>query len=215
MERCVHKPRTFEKPYLLVVEGKDDADFFEAFLKALSREIQEIKDKFDIFYIEGKKKLPKALEAIKQTPGFNKIEALIIIEDSDSSPESTLQSIKGALKKAGLPVPRKAMEPCGVRPKVSILLLPDSTREGMLEDLCLKSVKDDPAVDCMENYFNCLKSNGIKIRANLSKAKCLAFLSSRPKVPKNIGIAAQQGIWPFDNPAFDNIKDAIKKIINI
>ncbi|MGB4705172.1 MAG: DUF3226 domain-containing protein [Candidatus Saccharicenans sp.] len=213
MERCVHKPRTFEKPYLLVVEGKDDADFFEAFLKALSREIQEIKDKFDIFYIEGKKKLPKALEAIKQTPGFNKVDALIIIEDSNSSPDSTLQSIKDSLKKAGLPIPRKATEPSGKKPKVMILLLPDTNKQGMLEDLCLESVKNDPAVNCMENYFNCLKSKGIKIKVSFSKAKCLAFLASRPKVPKNIGIAAHQGVWPFDSPAFDKIKDAIRKII--
>jgi len=209
MANSASKQNTFEKPYLLIVEGKDDVNFFEAYLGYLSslENCQGVNDKFDIYSIGGKNNLPSILKTISKTPGFNNIKALAIILDADSNPKARFQSITNALKKANLPSPRKIMEASGKKPKVMIFLLPDSNRAGSLEDLCLESIKNDPALSCIDKYFECLSDKKIKISANCSKAKCLAFLASRPDLPNNVGIAAKQKIWPFASPAFQNIKN--------
>ena len=112
----------------------------------------------------------------------------------------------------------------------------------MLEDLCLESVADDPAMPCLEEYFRCLEeqleagafpSNPSKARVRAfltsmewleeahfeylqkhlgeylselpdapSVAKVHAFLASRYKPDLDMGIAAKEGYWRLDHPAF-------------
>ncbi len=211
----VYQTKTFEKPYLLIVEGKDDKNFFEVYLDYISSHpgSQILKDTFDVHSINGKSNLSSELEAICKTSGFNNIKSLAIIRDANSDPRAALQSIKSALRNVGLPVPNNPMELSGEKPKVLILLLPDSTQPGMLEDLCLESVKDDLALDCVDNYFKCLHDKRIDVAANLSKAKCLAFLASRPDLPNNIGLAAKQRVWNFNSPVFEIIKKCLMSLI--
>ncbi len=49
----------------------------------------------------------------------------------------------------------------------------------MLEDLCLKSVEDDPAMECVQEYFDCISDKLDDLPKNISKAKARAFLASR------------------------------------
>jgi len=49
----------------------------------------------------------------------------------------------------------------------------------MLEDVCLQSVENDPAMCCVEEYFGCLKKRLSELRQNLSKARVRSFLVSR------------------------------------
>ncbi|MGB9845753.1 MAG: DUF3226 domain-containing protein, partial [Methanothermobacter tenebrarum] len=102
--------------------------------------------------------------------------------------------------------PDKEIEPAGEKPKVSILLIPGIDEKGSLEDLCLKTVADDPAISCLESYINCLKNNGLVLQSNISKAKLQTFLASRREFIPDLGIAAKKSIWPFYNPVFNKIK---------
>ena len=76
---------------------------------------------------------------------------------------------------------------------------------------CLESVKDDPAINCVEEYFQCLKKTG-HCPNNPDKAKSLAFLASRPITDERTGIAAQKKYWNLDSPAFDEVKSFLKMI---
>jgi len=208
------KRLTFTKPFLLIVEGKDDKNFFEAFLNFLTNKQlnNSIRDRFEIFELKGKQNLTDKLRAIKSTPGFGKLVAIGIILDSNSSPKSTFQSIQTALKKVQLPCPKKEIETEGEKPRVSVLLIPGIERQGELEDLCLESVSNDRALRCLNRYFFCLRKNKIPIAPKESKAKCLAFLASREDLANDIGTAAKKSIWPFENNAFSRIK---KFILNL
>jgi hypothetical protein len=59
------------------------------------------------------------------------------------------------------------------------MVLPGGDRPGMLEDVCLQSVENDPAMGCVEEYFGCLKKRLSELRQNLSKARVRSFLVSR------------------------------------
>ncbi|MCX7974078.1 MAG: hypothetical protein N3B16_06190 [Candidatus Aminicenantes bacterium] len=206
---------TITGPFLLIVEGKDDQKFFEAFIDFLSRKHQNnaIKGQFGIIKLDGKQNLTDTLKAITNTPGFDTLKAMGIILDSNSRPKSTFQSIQTALRKVQLPCPERELKIIGRKPKISIMLIPGIERPGEIEDLCLRAVSQDTAMKCLKIYFACLKKNKIKISLKESKARCLAFLASRENLAHDIGIAAQKSIWPFENSAFSKIKKFILNLI--
>jgi hypothetical protein len=132
------------------------------------------------------------------------------------------------------------------------MILPGDGREGMLEDLCLESVADDPAIPCLEEHFRCLEEqleagafpgnpSKARVRAFLasmewleeahfeylqehleehlselpdapSVAKIHAFLASRYKPDLDLGIAAKEGYWQLDHPAFAQVKQFLSTL---
>jgi hypothetical protein len=83
---------------------------------------------------------------------------------------------------------------------------------GMLEDLCLRAIAQDPAMLCVEQYFECLQQAGLSLPDNMSKAKVQAFLASRRKAGLRLGEAAEKGYWPWDAEAFGRVKDFLQQI---
>ena len=97
--------------------------------------------------------------------------------------------------------------------------MPGNETAGMLEDLCLKSLEEeppDPALECMRQYYNCLEERLPRFNKPLprSKSKSLVqtFLASREKEVKCLGEAAQKGYWPFEKSAFEQVKNFLRQI---
>jgi hypothetical protein len=82
----------------------------------------------------------------------------------------------------------------------------------MLEDLCLKAVVQDPAMLCVEQYFECLQQEELPLPDNISKAKAQVFLASRRKAGLRLGEAAQAGYWPWEAKAFEQVRDFLQHI---
>jgi hypothetical protein len=200
-------PRTVTEPYVLVVEGIDEERFFGAFIKQLAL------TKIQIFPIGGKTKLRENLPALLLTPGFPIVTSLGIVRDADSDPNATFQSICDALQNVNLPVPSKPLEIIGNKPSTSIIILPGNNQPGQLEDLCLTSVEQDPAMTCVESYFNCLKKKNIPEQKNIAKAKVHTFLASKLEADRRLGEAAQAGYWPLDNQAFEQVKSFLQALV--
>ncbi|MBI2849332.1 MAG: hypothetical protein HYX88_04300 [Chloroflexi bacterium] len=189
------------KPNVLVVEGKEDAFFFEAMARHLGLDIQ-------ILPIGGKPS-PDKLKAITKTPGFSNVVSLGVARDANANPKSAFQSVCDALKGANLLAPKHPMQPVGDSPKVTVIILPGMNTPGALEDLCLEAVKQDTAMPCVEQYFQCLKQQSPSPN-NPSKAKVQAFLASRTEPGKRLGEAAQAGYWPWSDPAFNQVKNCLR-----
>jgi hypothetical protein len=92
------------------------------------------------------------------------------------------------------------------------MILPEENTPGMLEDLCLRAVAQDPAMLCVEQYFQCLQQRGLSLPHNRSKAKVQAFLASRPEAGKRLGEAAQARYWPWDDKAFEQVRNFLQQI---
>jgi len=191
----------------LLVEG-DDADcFFSALLKNLN--INDIQ----IQNYGGNDELKGFLKQFRIAPGFlDKVECIGIIRDAEKNPKAAFQSISGFLKTANLPVPKKPSEITDTQPRVSVYILPDAKTKGMIETICISSVKEDPAMECVNTYIKCLKDKLNAPPKNLEKARLQAFLASRKKVPRKLGLAAKQNVWPWDSPVFENVKNFLNSL---
>ncbi len=203
------------KDKLIVCEGKDEINFLTAFLKNIGS-----LDGYQVWDISGVDSLKNKLKVIKSLPNYDKLNTLLLILDSDDNFDSRLQSVKDILKSLDLPYPDSAGSyKTGENIKVGVFLMPGNLENGMLEDLCLKTVTEHPAMSCLEAYMACLETNLAKknldepkdpkkyyFPKNVSKAKALAFLAALHEPFNSVGIAALNGYWDFDHASLDDLK---------
>jgi hypothetical protein len=97
-------------------------------------------------------------------------------------------------------------------PQTVVLILPNATTPGMLESLCLDSVANEAAIQCVDQYFDCLNRQAGVIPTNTPKARLHAFLSSKPRPGLLVGEAASAGYFPWDNPAFAHVKEFLRHL---
>lgn len=208
------KPTEIVEENLLFVEGKDEELLFGELIKELRVHNVQV-----ISFI-GKSNLAGRLETLVKTSGFAKVRSLGIERDADADSKGTFQSIQSAIRQVNnklgqhvnLPVPKSPFVPTGTNPKVTVIILPPGRNRGMLEDICLKAVKGDPAMECVNEYFRCLKRMKAGFPKNLSKAKVHVFLASRRKGDLRLGEAARAGYWPMDSAAFNKVKEFIRLV---
>ena len=196
------------KPKLLIVEGRDEEEFFDALLENL--EISDVQ----VAGVGGKTKIRPNLKTLKTTdPHFARVTSLGIIRDADKDHQAAFIAVQDALKAAGLPCPEKPLVSTKTLPKVKVMILPPGASRGSLEDICLGSVKDDPAMPCVDDYFGCLEARGFGIPVkDFVKAKARVFLSSREDPTLALGIAAKKGYWPLEATELDSIKDFLRSL---
>ena len=206
-------PSHIEKTHLLLVEGRDEEMFFDALIRnlKLDNNIQIIQG--------GKTSFRDRLQLLKEgMSGFEDVVSIGIVRDADDSAESAFQSICDALDALELPTPDDLLSATPESPHISILIMPPGN-EGtnrMLEDLCLASAQGDLALDCVEQYFDCLGEQGITLDDNkIAKARVHAFLASRPEPDKRLGEAAQASYWNWNSPVFGIVKNFLKQIATI
>jgi len=197
-----------EKQKLLIVEGRDEEEFFTALLRQLG--ITDIQ----VAGIGGKYKLRVNLKTLKTTePLFAGVNSLGIIRDADDDHQSAFVAVQDALNAAGLPCPRRPLTPVGASPKVTIMILPPSTSRGALEDVCLELVRDDPAMSCVDDFFHCLDEKAIgRPGKDFNKAKVKVFLASREDPTLRLGEAAGKGYWPFSGTCLDEVRDFLRAL---
>ncbi|MEA3345448.1 MAG: DUF3226 domain-containing protein [Chloroflexota bacterium] len=198
--------KSIAEPKVLIVEGEDDRRLFSELIAHLH--LSEI----EVRAIGGKTKFRSNVKALTITSGFDKVSSVGVIRDADEDPTAAFQSVCDALQDTGLPRPEEPLQPVGDSPQVLVMLLPDGETPGMLEDLCLQSVKEDPATRCVDEYFECLQDQLNVLPRNLSKARLHAFLASRERPDLRLGEAAQRGYWLWDHPVFEQSKRFLRML---
>ncbi len=119
------------------------------------------------------------LKVLVKGPSTVPIVSVGIVQDADNDPAAAFQSICSALAAADLPVPEAPIQPHGANPQITVMIVPDAVTPGMLEDVCLASVADDPATECVDEFFRCLQERISAMPQNQAKASVRAFLSAR------------------------------------
>jgi hypothetical protein len=194
---------------LLIVEGMDEEKFFKAMLEQMQLSV------IQVMPVGGKTQLVNNLTVIVKDPNFKQIHAIGIVRDGDDDHIAAFQSVCDALRKVVLPVPRAKGEFTIDKPGTAVLLIPPTEvgTNRMLEDLCLASAEDDPAMVCVEQYFECLASSGIALRDNvIAKAKVHAYLASRSEPDKRLGEAAAASYWNWSHVVFEPVKEFLRQL---
>lgn len=194
---------------LLLVEGKSARIFFEAFLThlGLASDVQ-VQD------FQSRDNRAAMIRALAATPVFANVGSFGVVIDAEDNPSGTLQSLRHHLGQASLSIPSAHAQFASGKPRVGFFVLPDGASEGMLETLCLRAVAGDPAMPCIDEFFNCLTHYGVGAPQNPTKARTQAFLASRVRSEFLVGSAARAGIWPWTNDAFADARRFLSDLVH-
>ena len=195
---------TIEHPFVLVVEGKDEERFFGALLRHMGM------SNVQVLGIGGKANLTRHLKGLVLTPTFSQVVGLGVVRDADHDPAAAFQSVCHSLNAAKLAVPTVPGQLRGAMPAVAALIVPQEGT-GALEDICLSSVADDPAMPCITAFFDCVQPL-LGAPRHMGKAKVQAFLSCRPEEGKRLGEAAEAGYWPWEAACFGVVTEFIRLV---
>jgi hypothetical protein len=193
-------PAPITQSKVLLVEGRTPLHFFDAILKHLG-----LRDHIEIHDFGSVNNLRNALRALAISSGFRtQVKSLGVVRDAESDAKTARQSVDDALAAAELAQ--------GV--ETSVFILPDNNRPGMIETLCLDSVRDEPVFACVEDFFECAKNHGIDPSSSpqAPKSYAQAFLALQDKIEPYPGRAAYHGYWPWDSPVFDELKEFLRAL---
>ena len=191
---------------VLAVEGKDEVNFFDALLKHLG-----ITDDVEVRDVGGKYQFKSELPALVRTTGFSDVEVFVIIRDADTDANAAFESIRDILKGQDLEPPSQINQFSDGNPRIGIFIMPGNSDTGMLEDLCLKTVDEQPAMECANVFIDC--ASGLRDPPQvMAKAKAQVFLAAMPEIANSVGVGAQKGYWNFNS---DELDDLISFIDNL
>ena len=193
-------------PRLLLVEGNDEVQFFRRIITRRHGENVQIID------FGGKDKLGAFLTnvLVPRIRATEMVRVIGIVRDADEYYDRAFQSVCDSLRRSELSTPRSPMTTeygtlDGADIQVAVYIMPDNESSGDLETLILRAIEGTPALDCVEDYIECLQANG-QIVQHERKAKLHAFLASNTRDPTlQPGEALDAGVIPWRSPAFDDV----------
>ena len=198
-------------PGVLLVEGKDDQNFFASMLEELK--ISNI----EIVRMGGKYRLRNRLGSLLKSPGFSTtVTALGIIRDADQSRQSAFQSVTDALKAYNLEAPKHDQEIVFANPSTGVFILADEQEEGMLESLLQLTIEDTDRGDCIGRFFECLSKvrHGSEFEKS-AKAFVHTYIATTRHPGVSVGVAAQKRIWQWDHPALSSVREFVQRLSRV
>ena len=149
----------------------------------------------------------KNLESVKDADGFREhVRCLAVARDADGDVQGTFKSVCTALRAAGLPAPETPGRFYGDNPKVGVLIISPNGDNGVLEDLCLASISEFEEIQCIDEFFQCVRERAGVVPKNPSKARIKAFLASREESVPHLGVGVEKGYFPLDSEVFEQIR---------
>ena len=199
--------RQIESKIQLLVEGKDQLNFFEKLIEQLLFENIQIQD------FGGVNELRGFLLGFVNMPNFHEfVRSIGIVRDAETSAEGAFQSVQSSLKLAKLSVPHNPQESTATRPRVTVLILPGDNRQGMLETLLCESFVNTPENCCIDDFFKCIEAlRDISIKRP-EKARAHAYLTTKSEPHVSVGVAAKKNYWDLNHNVFNNIHDFLNLI---
>ena len=205
------KRKEIESSSLLMVEGKDECNFFKALFVILGINHVQIED------MGGKDRFDAAIRAFSKMQGFDEIVNLGFVRDAENPPAAAaFMSICGSLQHIDLEPPKTIgkVEKIQNR-KIGIFIMPNNHNPGMLETICIDSIQQSalykdyilPYTDHLT--MNMYKNNG---QFNRTKSEIQIYLASKIPLVSSLGLGAVNGHWDFDHPVFDDIKQFLRDL---
>jgi hypothetical protein len=195
---------------VLVVEGRDMYRFFLALLRQLG-----IDQQIEVRNGGGLPGLHDYFQDLVLISGFLSVVALGVVRDCEDDPAIAFQQVCSGLQRAGLAVPSAPLvvTPTPTLPQITVMLLPDSNTAGMLETLCWRALDSDVRVPCIDEYLKCIETATGQPIHGLDKSRIHAYIAAREEPWFLLGQAAHAGYFPWDAPAFDEVKRFVQGLI--
>lgn len=185
---------------MVVTEGRDDLALVETLVRQLGL------TNLQVLSFDGVDNLHGYLKALPAVSGFERVRALGILCDAEDNAQARFQSVTSSLGTAGLPVPPGPLVPALGSPRIVVLVNPHERPAGSLDDVCVESVRADPAMPCVDAYIECLARAGITGPQNRGKTRAHAFIASRERPDVSLGVALRRGYFSLDHAVFDPVR---------
>lgn len=197
------EPRAIEATVQLLVEGKDQYNFFEALLGHLGIRGVQLQD------FGGVSELAAFLSQFVKSSGFDNVRRLGIVRDAEESAESAVHSLNSAIAGAGLNVPVALDSPGLELPMVMAMVLPDNSQPGMLETLLCDTFAGTVVDDCIIQFFDCISGVPEVSVDRPHKARAHAWLATKPHPHLSVGVAAKRGYWDLNHEALAGVREFV------
>lgn len=206
----LNKYQDIQLTKLILVEGQDEVYFFNALLNHL--EVSDI----EVREVGGKNNFKKKLKVfIKAQKNFDQLKTLAFIRDANNEgAESAFRAIKNDIRAVmgqNIILPQEMKQFTNMNPRIGIFIMPNNHDQGALEDLCLKTIENDPIYLLIEDYLEQLGHLNIRLNKS-SKTKVQIFLASRENPESRLGVGACRNYWNFNSPVWNELKEFIKEI---
>ena len=207
------KKKEIESSSLLMVEGKDEGNFFKALFAVLGITHVQIED------IGGKDRFDAAIRAFSKMQGFDEITTLGFVRDAENMPASAaFMSICSSLQHIDVQPPSAVgrVERIANR-KIGIFIMPNNSNPGMLETICLDSIQQNTLyTDYILPYTDYLATDIYKdnIQFNKEKSEVQIYLASKLPLVNSLGLGAINGHWDFNHPVFNDIKRFLQDLFS-
>lgn len=214
-------PQAIRRQKLLLAEGKDELHFLDELLKIINISGVQIID------IGGKDKFRPSFPTITALSGFRSVVRLGIIRDAEANAAGTLASVQQSLKENGLTAPQHSgVVLTNAVPQIGIWIMPDNRRAGCIEDLCWDGISEaDPRRGCAEMFMGCLgeslekkagppgcSASAYYFPKQAAKAKLQAYLAGLHEPQRELGRAAQAGVWNLKHSAFTGLRNFLAEL---
>ena len=184
---------------LLLVEGRDEVNLFEALIE------QCLGNGVNIQVIDagGVDQFPRRLAAIRTAAQAHPtLRSIGVIRDADDNAEGAFRSVSDHLQNAGYTPPVAHGESSDAMPSIGVFIVPDGVEPGAVESLCRRSVEGTDAAQCVDEYLECLRRHDAMHSRNTDKSFAHAYLAAMDDPVARVGEGAQGGVWDFDSLAF-------------
>ena len=186
---------------VIVSEGDDDKHFITKFLE------HEAIEEVQVISLGGESKIKKNFPLFFTRGNFDIIRKLAIVRDADSNSDAKFRSTVDIVENNGLAPPVSINTFSNENPSIGVFIITKpGCNCGMLEDLCLETVKDTEEMKCVNKLFECVDKLDI-ILNNPSKSKCQAYRATLPISYPYIGIGALHGIWAYEHEILDDLRN--------
>ena len=187
-------------------EGKDDVAVVRGLAEHLKLEVV-------VGEYQGRDNLANFLHALAKRPEFvqqQPVLSMAILRDADDDAVAAFASVRDTLRQNGFEAPDANENFRESTPRVGVFIV-GVNGKGMIEDLCLKSVADRPEFACVGTYFGCIAQHSTRKEFH-SKARFRVWMASQDDYKYDAGKAAEEGYWPWENPAFDALKTFLRAL---
>jgi hypothetical protein len=202
-----------KKSKLILAEGVDAAYFLIYLLEKLDNE------DIQVFNYGGITELTQFLNNLSKLDKYDEVSTIIIARDSETSSESSIQSVNDSLKKTNLT--KDDIMPFKIEQKVKkigLVLFPgyDDRQQlyktGTLEDLCLKIFRNQTLVEQIDTYLTDFQA-GKQPFKRIHKNKLHATLSfTDDYVGSKLGETVKMGGYDLESSYLTPFLDIIRAL---
>jgi hypothetical protein len=211
----------FKQPYHLIVEGRDDAEFYTRVLReARLTDFQVGCPRNGEGVCMGKDKFRDRMEVILRLAAAEP-KGFVVLADGDDDPEGRLRDAMRSIEDAKLPRPQKAFDVTpGKNPvtgspvKTGIIMVPGDGIEGGLESLLLTCC--DGLAEyrtCVDNFCTCVQRPGRR-KIDEDKVRLRAIIAAThrddPGIALSYWVAGDHCPFPMNHPALQFITDFLR-----